>query len=94
MTLKDTIKSLLVNQILKATSLPIVGFWGSISVKVVEILVSKILFPGLEALAAEGFLFIREKELKAKLKEYMEAQTNEDFDESFDNLISGSKFKL
>ena len=42
MTLKDTIKSLLVNQILKATSLPIVGFWGSISVKVVEILVSKI----------------------------------------------------
>ena len=66
---------------------------GRIVAYAVKLFVSKVIFPALRALSAQGFLFIREKELKAKLKKYMEANTNEEFDDAFDDLIAGSKLQ-
>ena len=92
--IKELLKPILVRKLLTLVSLPLTGFWGRICIKLVEILIDKIIFPALDAMVDEGFLFIREKELKAKLKKYMEANTDEEFDEAFDNLIAGSKYRV
>ena len=88
---KEVLKPILIQKLLFWASLPTTGFWGKICYALAEKLVTSIIFPAFEALIADGFLFLRKKELEAKLKKYMEAATDEEFNDAFDTLISGSK---
>ena len=90
---KEVLKPILIKQFLSWASLPMTGFWGKIWYKLAEKLITNIIFPAFDALIAEGFLFIRKKELEAKLKKYKEATTDEEFDDTFDDLIAGSKLQ-
>ena len=68
------------------------GFWGAIVAKLVLIFLDKVVIPALEDMKEEGFLFLRKKELERKLREYIEASTDEEFDAAFDNLIKSSRY--
>jgi hypothetical protein len=77
------------------TSLGIVatGVWGKICIYAIEVFFDKLVMPALEDMKEEGLLFIREKELRHKLKEYVNARNDQEFDRTFDDLIGGSRMR-
>lgn len=91
--LKKSLKDLMIDRIITILRLPISGFTGKITYKLVSLFVVKVIFPLLSDLKNEGFLFLRKQELKIKLKHFQEATTDEEFNKAFDDLISGSKLR-
>jgi hypothetical protein len=70
-----------------------IGIKAKIIIKLINLIFDKIISPFLEDIKNEGLLIIRKKELKKKLQRYINAKTDKEFDDAFDDLIAGSTFK-
>jgi len=89
----DKIKKTILAKLLSAIGLT-AGFWATLVTKLFCVFWDRVILPALEQLIREGMLFVRRKDLEKKLKKYMEAMTDEEFDEAFDNLLRGSKLRI
>lgn len=64
------------------------GFWAYLVTKVLTLIIDKLVIPALKDLKEEGFLFLRKKDLEKKVKKYLESETEDEFDQNFDDLIN------
>lgn len=80
----------IISYALSLTSFAVTGFWGKIIAKVVGLFVDKIVIPAIRGLKDDALLFLRKEDLKKKLKKYLNSETEDEFDQNFDDLISGS----
>lgn len=66
------------------------GLWFNLLSWLIKKIFKWLIGPAIEDMEHEGYRVYREKELRKKLEAYKEANTNEEQDAAFDNLISGS----
>lgn len=57
---------------------------------IIKLTINYLIWPALENMLGYGALIYRKQVLATKVEAFKEAQTNEDLDSAFDNLISGS----
>jgi hypothetical protein len=87
------LKNLIINIILKALPSAFGPFWVKIIVAAITFIFDKFIIPCVEDLELDAIVFVKKQELRRKVIKYEKSETDEEFNDSFDNLISGSKVR-
>jgi hypothetical protein len=78
--------------LLIATNIAI-PFWGKLVAIIANWVVDKFIIPLMSDGELEIIAWVKKKELHTKVVKYDEAQTDEETDEAFDDLLSGSRVR-
>lgn len=87
---KDLVVKKIVEFIATKAAFLLVGPLGWLVKAAVKAAVTYLIFPAIEDLIGESAYLIRKAKLAQKVKTYQEAQTDEEINNAFDALISGS----
>lgn len=90
-TLASVLEKKVLDLLISGLGIAVGGFWFKVVSFAVKLLFKHVVKPAAEDLMAEGYLFLRKQALAKKVEEFKNAQTPDEADEAFANMLGAPR---